>query len=120
MWTEEEIATIDQEDSLFISIPNSEGVLHKPTYIWGVSAGGDFYARGASGVESKWYQAALISKRAHITIGNVDKEVILEFPDDPTTKTIVDQAYREKYNSYLDLMTSDSVAAATVKMIPVH
>lgn len=120
MWTQEELDTIDQEDSLFISIPNVEGKMHKPTYIWGVSSNGSFYARGASGVKSKWYQAALVSKKAHIVIGSVEKDVTLEFPTDINTKINVDKAFRQKYNSYLDLMTSESVSAATVKMIPIN
>lgn len=119
-WTPEELNVINHEDSLFIAIRDDSGIMHKPTYIWGVSAGGDFYARGASGIDSKWYQAALKAKKAHITIGSVEKDVLLTFPNDPQTRLAVDQAYRDKYDSYIELMTSDKVAVATVKMTPVQ
>ena len=63
MWTKDELKVIDKEDALYISIPNNDGTMHKPTYIWGVSANGAFYARGASGVDIKWYKAALSEKK---------------------------------------------------------
>ncbi|WP_048000661.1 DUF2255 family protein [Lactiplantibacillus herbarum] len=119
-WTPEELNIIDHEESLFISIRDDQGIMHKPTYIWGVSANGDFYARGASGVDSKWYKAALLEQKGHITIGKIEKDVLLTFPHDNQTRLAIDQAYKNKYDSVIELMTSDKVAAATVKITPVQ
>lgn len=119
-WTAEELNIIDHEDALFISIPDNQGVMHKPTYIWGVSVNGDFYARGAHGIASKWYKAALETQKAHITIGNIEKDVWLTFPKDSQVRRAIDQAYKNKYDSYLELMTSDEVAEATIKLTPVQ
>lgn len=33
-WTTEELAAVDKDDNLYISIPNADGTMHKPTWIW--------------------------------------------------------------------------------------
>ncbi len=119
MWSQDELDVLNKEDDLFISIPNVDGSIHSPTFIWGVSANDSLYARGASGLSTKWYQAAQKAKRATIKIDTIKKEVTLRFPSDPTINAAISRAYREKYTTYLDLMTSEPVIAATVEMIPV-
>ncbi|WP_349585217.1 DUF2255 family protein [Leuconostoc citreum] len=119
-WTDKELNTMDYEDSLFIYIRDENGNMHQPTYIWGVSVNGNSYARGANGVDYKWYKAAIRERKAHIKIGNIEKHVVLTFPNDLLTRREIDQAYKNKYISYIELMTSDKTAAATVKMAPIE
>ncbi len=117
VWTAEELAAIATDKDLYISIPNPDGTMHKPTRIWAVQAGDELYARSYAGVDGRWYQAAQAAGHGHITSGGVEKDVMFEFPQDPETNDAVDDGYRLKYagSPYMEPMLAEQQRAATVK-----
>jgi len=119
-WTEEELQAIFKDDDLYISIPNEDGTMHKPTWIWIVQAGDDLYSRGYNGVDARWYKSAKREKQGHISVGGVEKDVRFEFPTDEETLDKVDQGYHEKYkdSSYVPPMVSQKAREATVRILP--
>lgn len=121
-WTKEELSAIAEEENLYISIPNADGSMHKPTWIWIVQVGDSVYTRAYNGFDSKWYTAAKAAGHGHITVGGVEKDVIFEFPSDSGTIEIVDEGYKSKYRhyegSYLDMMLESQARDASVKLLP--
>ncbi len=119
-WTKEELEAIDKDKKLFISIPNNDGTMHKPTWVWIVQAGGYLYSRAHAGVNGKWYAAAKAAGRGHLSVGGVEKNVVFEFPADVETNDAVDEGYRLKYgdNPYLETMIGEQQREATVRYIP--
>jgi hypothetical protein len=121
-WTKAELEAIAQDDNLYLSIPNADGSLHRPTWIWVVQAGEDLYARGGSGISAKWYQSAKSAGHGHVSVGGVEKEVIFEFPEDTETNDLVDKGYELKYvgSSYIEYMCEVAQRDATIKFIPIN
>ncbi|WP_430336188.1 DUF2255 family protein [Rhodococcus sp. ACT016] len=119
-WTQEELAAIAQDKKLFISIPNSDGSMHAPTWISIVQTGEDLYCRAYNGSSSRWYRAAQNIGHGHISVGGVDAEVDFEFPIDTAVIDRVDDAYRIKYadSPYLQPILGAGPRAATVRLIP--
>ncbi len=77
------------------------------------------YARGYSGRNSRWYQAAVRQKAGRIIAAGMTKEVAFEPVDGPINHRI-DDAYRAKYHGspYLNPMIGARARSATVKIIP--
>lgn len=118
-WTNDELAAIAKDENLYVSIPNADGSMHKPAWVWIVQAGDDLYARGYNGTHSRWYQSAKREGHGHISVGGVEKDVTFEFPDDEATNKAVDEGYRHKYEGspYLDPMLDAKPRMATVRII---
>lgn len=118
-WSSDELNKISKDNNLYISIPNSDGTMHKPTWIWIAQAGNDLYARGYNGTNAKWYQSAKREQNGHISVGGVEQDVKFEFPNDEKTKQLVDEGYKLKYkgSSYLPPMISQKSRDSTVKII---
>lgn len=57
-WTKEELAAIAKDENLYLSIPNPDGTMHKPAWIWVVQAGDELYCRGYFGRNARRYQSA--------------------------------------------------------------
>ncbi|MDN6344906.1 MAG: DUF2255 family protein [Tetragenococcus koreensis] len=121
-WKQEELDAIAKDDNLYISIPNSDGSMHKPTWIWIAQAGDDLYCRGYAGTSARWYQSAKREGSGHISVGGVEKDVRFEFPTDKETNDQVDEGYRQKYEGspYLSPMISEKARQATVRLIPAN
>jgi len=119
-WTKEELEAISKDDNLYISIPNSDGTMHEPTWIWIAQAGDDLYSRGYSGTSARWYQSAKREGEGHISVGGVEKDVTFEFITDESTNDSVDEGYRSKYEGspYLPPMINEQARSATVRFIP--
>lgn len=119
-WTNEELELVTSEDNLYISIPNADGSMHAPTFIWIVRAGDDVYTRAYNGPDGRWYSAAKAVGHGHIRVGEMEKDVVFEFPTDDDTNAAVDEGYKTKYagSQYLPPMLGDKQRAATVKIIP--
>lgn len=120
-WQEEELLAISKDPNLYISIPNEDGSVHEPAWIWIAQAGNNLYCRGYSGSNARWYQSAQREGNGHISVGGVEKDVRFEFPTDEATNDLVDEGYKEKYKGspYLAPMINKSARAATVKLIPI-
>ncbi|GAA3019267.1 DUF2255 family protein [Tetragenococcus solitarius] len=119
-WRQEELEAIAKDENLYIAIPNPDGTMHKPTWIWIAQAGDDLYCRGYAGTNARWYQSAKREGKGHISVGGVEKEVHFEFPTDETTNEQVDEGYRQKYEGspYLRPMVSHQARQATVWLVP--
>lgn len=119
-WTKEELDAIFKDDNLYISIPNEDGSLHKPTWIWIAQAGENLYCRGYAGTSARWYQSAKRAGEGHISVGGVEKDVRFEFPTDKETNDQVDEGYRQKYEGspYLPPMINERARQATVRLVP--
>jgi len=121
-WTKEELEAIAKDENLYISIPNQDGTMHKPTWIWIAQAGNELFTRGYNGTQSRWYVSAKAVGHGHISSGGVEKDVTFEFPIDKETNDLIDAGYAEKYGkyrgSYLDMMLGEKQKTATVKLIP--
>ncbi len=120
-WTQQELEAIAADKALYISIPNADGTMHKPTWVWIFQAGDDLYSRSAAGVEGRWYSAAKAAGHGHLSVGGVEKDVTFEFPTDDETNDAVDEGIRLKYagSPYVEGMCKAKQRAATVKFIPV-
>ena len=126
MWKKEELKTIFEDENLYISIPNADGSMHKPTWIW-IAPGSDgkVYTRAYNGVSSRWYKAAKAAGHGHIKVGDLEKDVKFDFPSDEETFTIIDNGYTAKYGakysgSWLDPMLEPTPRSASVSLIPIE
>lgn len=119
-WTQAELEAIYQDEDLYISIPNPDGSMHDPTWIWIAQAGEELYCRGYFGTDARWYQSAKREGQGHISVGGIEKDVTFEFPTDESTNNAVDKGYQDKYaaSSYLSHMISPKLRQATVRLIP--
>jgi hypothetical protein len=119
-WIQQELNAIAKDGDLHISIPNPDGTMHAPAWVWIAQAGNELYSRGYSGTESRWYKAAKTMGWGHISVGGVEKDVMFEFPNDSETNDAVDEGYRMKFagSPYLQHMLGAGPRAATVKLIP--
>jgi hypothetical protein len=119
-WDQSELTKIVDADDLHISVLRDDKVNYgTPTFIWCVDVDGDLFVRAYSGVNSRWYQAALKQKVGRINAAGRRIDVTLE----PVTGSIndrIDEAYRAKYSSsrYLAPMISTRSRAATVRILP--
>jgi len=123
-WEKDELRKIAQADDLHISPFRDDGVTYgTPTWIWSVAVGDALYARGYSGLKSRWYQAAVRQKAGRIRAAGMTKEVMFEAVNAAADKPLndrIDDAYRMKYHSspYLSPMISKQARAATVRIVP--
>ncbi len=119
-WLKDELKKIAEADDLHISPLREDGKTYgTPTWIWSVVVGDALYVRAYSGLNSRWYQAALHQKAGRITVAGLTKEVSFAPEDGPISKEI-DEAYRAKYKSspYLGAMIGARAQSATVKITP--
>ena len=120
-WTKDELEAIAKDDNLYISIPNTDGSMHKPAWIWIAEADGELYCRGYAGTSSRWYQSAKREGYGHISVGGVEKDVTFEFPTDNETNDRVDAGYNTKFagSPYLQPMLEAGPRSATVRLIKI-
>lgn len=116
-WKKEELEAISKDKSLYISIPNPDGSMHRPTWIWVTQVGDEVYCRGYSGTATRWYQSAKREGSGHISVGGVEKDVRFEFPTDEQTNNQVDKGFRQKYGSN---PYSEQDRQVTVRLIPIN
>lgn len=119
-WSTEELNAIFKDENLYISIPNRDGSMHQPAWIWIAQSGDELFCRGYFGKQARWYQSAKREGKGRISVGGVTKEVVFEFPEDKAINDLVDEGYKTKYKGsrYLQPMISEQARNATVKLIP--
>ncbi len=119
-WSAAELALIDAGDDLHVSPLREDGATFgTPTWIWSVVVDGGLYVRAYSGVQSRWYQAALARPDGRIRAAGADYAVTFE-PTPAAMDDAIDAAYRGKYASspYLDPMLADAVRRAGMRLVP--
>lgn len=119
-WNEDELKAISKDGNLYLSIPNADGSMHAPAWIWIAEADGRLFSRGYSGTDSRWYQSAKREERGHISVGGIEKDVEFKFPVDEALNKAIDEGYERKYSDsqYLPHMISNNVRKATIEFIP--
>ena len=115
-WTRYELERIGAANELQIRIVRRDGTLRRPVTIWVVRVDDDIYVRSVNGRTSSWFRDAQARHEAQIRAGGVEKDVSLVETDDVNDE--VDAAYRAKYRSYLDSITSPDARAATLRLEP--
>ncbi|MGX4764252.1 DUF2255 family protein [Holzapfeliella sp. JNUCC 72] len=116
-WTQEELQLANTEQNLYISIPNEHGEMHSKTFIWFVEVNNELYVRGANGINSRWYKAALREKKGRVFFGNVEKDVTFDFLINDQTNLLINSAYANKYDAYIDIMTSNSAIQSSIRLV---
>jgi len=121
-WTPDQLDRIDAAEELGIATPRPDGSLGAWVLIWVVRVDDDLYVRSYRGVDGAWFGRATASGRARIRAGEVERDVVVEEPAEPSEHERIDDAYRRKYGrygaGYLTQMTSPVATAATVRLVP--
>ena len=120
-WPAATLDAIIAADDLHIAPYRPDGVTTgTPTWIWCVNVDGELYVRAYTGVESRWYQAALQQGTGRITAAGATYEVTFAAETDDALNDRIDEAYRAKYrdNEYTEPMCVPEVRAATVRIRP--
>ena len=119
-WPKDELTRIAAANDLHIAPFRADGVTTgTPTWIWSVAVDGALYVRAYSGVDSRWYRAAMAQKAGRIFAAGLTEEVAFESADGPIQDRI-DEAYRDKYRQspYLAPMIGEHARAATIQITP--
>lgn len=119
-WDQRELGSLVKADDLHISVFRQDMAKYgTPTFIWCVELEGDLYVRAYSGVQSRWYQAALKQRSGRIIAAGKTINVRFE-PVSGAINDSIDEAYRAKYSRsrYLAPMISERSRAATVRILP--
>ncbi|WP_397453688.1 DUF2255 family protein [Pseudomonas sp. NA-150] len=120
-WQQPELTKIINADDLHISVFRDDKVSYgTSTFIWCVEVEGSLYVRAYSGVQSRWYLAALKQMAGRIIAAGKTFDVAFELANGAINDRI-DDAYRAKYSSssYLAPMISERSRAATMRILPV-
>ncbi|KAF1298593.1 hypothetical protein BAU15_10710 [Enterococcus sp. JM4C] len=120
-WLNEELEAIGNDENLYLSIPNPDGNMHAPAWIWIAEADGRLFARGYSGQSARWYQSAKREGRGHLSVGGIEKEVHIRIVQDESLNEAIDKGYEKKYagSAYLAHMIGQLAKSATVEFIPI-
>ena len=119
-WTSDELDAIGTAEELSLASVRRDGTLRRPVTMWVIRDGNEVYVRSVNGRGSSWFRGAQTRHQAHISAGNVEKEVELFESDE--RPDAVDAAYREKYSRRYPTIVPSIVApqarAATLKLVP--
>lgn len=120
-WNPDTIERIAATDDLHIAPYHPDGVTTGTlTWIWSVVVDGRLFVRSYSGVNGRWYRAAIAQRAGRITAAGGEFEVEFAPVDDAELGDQIDAAYRAKYatSPYLPPMVAASAKAATVEVTP--
>ena len=120
-WMSDELKKIGTAEELQIASLRRDGTLRKPVIIWVVRLGEDLYVRSVNGRTSAWFRGVQTLHEGHIRAGGVDKDVTFVEETDSDLNDQIDSAYTTKYRRYASIarsMTTPSVRAATIKLVP--
>jgi len=120
-WTNDELNKIGNAEELELASLHSDNTLRKPTIIWVVRVDDDLYVRSVNGRTSAWFRGVQTKYAGYIRAGGVDKDVTFVEENDSNINDQVDAAYITKYRRYASIaksMTTPTVRAATIKLVP--
>ncbi len=119
-WTKDEIATLNRVQTLQNRPFNDDQqTFEEDNPVWEVTVDNKLYIRGAKGTaKTMWYLAG-VKNGGQVGIDGQNYGVKYVPVTDAATIKNVTAAYQAKYNGQypIDLMVSDSVAAATVELV---
>jgi hypothetical protein len=119
-WSPAQLAKIEANAALFVSPYRADGTTYAtPTQTWALVVDGKVYVRGATGRESRWYQAAVTQKAGRVRVGGEFIDVSFEVAgtDD---EAAIDAAYEAKYpgSSAVPVMKGNGPKSASVRIWP--
>jgi hypothetical protein len=120
-WMTDELKKIGTAEELQIASLRRDGTLRKPVIIWVVRVGDDLYVRSVNGRNSSWFRGVQTRHEGHIRAGGVDKDVTFVEESGSDINDQIDAAYTTKYRRYASIaksMTTPTVRAATIKLVP--
>ncbi len=120
-WTTAELDAVGSTVEVTITTRRPDGTLRSAVPICVVRVGDDIYVRSYRGRDGTWYRHALAQGSAHIRAGGVERDVTATVADS-STRSAVDDAYRDKYSAlgrtYVEPMVADAAAGATLRLTP--
>lgn len=123
-WSPEQLERIGSTEELRISTKRADGTLRGWVPIWVVCVGEHVYVRTWYRRDSGWFGQVQDSRRARISIPNLEVDVAVEDIGDngAELRGVVDAAYRTKYGRYggqsVGGMVTDDAAATTLRLTP--
>lgn len=120
-WNTGLLTEISAADDLKIAPYHPNGqTTGTPTWIWEVIVENRLFVRAYSGVNSRWYKAALTQLAGKIHAVGRMLDVTFSSVTSPALNEKIDEAYRQKYaqSRYMSAMISDRARAATVEILP--
>ena len=118
-WSETDLATIGEADEIEVAPDRADRTAGPWVPIWVVRVGDELYVRSFRGPSGSWYRRARNTGHGRIRVARTERTVVFATAD-PSTRPVVDDAYRAKYgrygSSYITPMTSDSVAGTTLRL----
>lgn len=116
-WTSKQLKLFNEISAIQNRPYNDDGVSFQDNPIWVVVNGKQVYLRGGKGTDSKWYQAG-IKNGGEIEVAGQTFKVKYVPVDNESEIAAVTVAYNQKYHGQypIDMMVSDKVAHATVRL----
>ena len=120
-WSEGELAAIGRAEEIQLAADRADRTRGPAVPVWIVRVDDDLYVRSFRGPTGAWYRRAQRHRSGHIRVDAIERTVRFTNAD-PGARAQIDQAYRAKYGrygaSYIQPMTSDSVAETTLRLEP--
>ena len=120
-WTSDQLAHIDAARELDIAVRRTDGTLRPWTPIWVVRVVGEVYVRTWYRRDTGWFGLALRTKRARVRVPGVEVDVLIEDigVGQPGLRTVVDDAYRDKYGAggSTENMVGEEAAMTTLRLL---
>lgn len=122
-WTKDQLQQIATNDDLFVAPFREDGTTYGTlTQTWALVVDGKVYVRAATGVDSRWYQAAITQKAGRVSVAGTVVEVTFEAAgvDD---EAAIDAAYEAKYRDHeesfaIEIMQGAGPKKASVRIWP--
>lgn len=120
-WTEHELQQVDSTDELQVASYRPDGTLRPYVTIWTARLGDGVYVRSAYGPDNGWFRRAKTSGAGRVRVGDVERDVRFEVPDDDVHAPL-DDVYRAKYGRFGERMVGTvagpALKTATLRAVP--
>ena len=98
-WSQKDLSSFINDEAIKIEPFYADGQTHNtPIPIWFVIQDNNLYIRAYSGVNSSWYQSAILQKNGLMTAaGKEYKVTFTAVKNNPELDQQINQAYKDKY-----------------------
>jgi hypothetical protein len=120
-WTNDQLVAIDDAYSLILAAETAGSLPGDEVEIGMVVVDGEVFVRAYRGSRSRWFQAAQVSGRGIIRIGDTRLGVRFALPDpdkDSALAVRIDSAYASKYGDRASGYGTSAIRAATLRILP--
>lgn len=122
-WSPAQLAEIESHAALYVAPFREDGITYgTPTETWALVVDGKVYVRAATGVDSRWYQAAITQRAGRVSVDDTVIEVTFEAAGNDD-ETAIDAAYEAKYATHdesyaIEIMQGAGPKKASVRIWP--